>query len=1289
MTKIPISINQLAKYGLDYVSLISSSGLRSRPVKTEPIDSELIFISDIIFKSEVDNISLKLTTTLNGFDQNITDSEKSDEQREAEKRIEHNKNILNKIQEIDTKIRTDEYTKRVVLQTGFISFEGKKVLESEFNDEYVKYEAPLLQLSISNIDFKFTPDGAIVNIELPSSSIEVLSGPLKAYLPQQYYDTIFSFVADAEAEEKTSLPLTDEFVTELWSTIKVQLDRVDAKSISESPDFNTSIIGITNKTNHFLAEDLKAIANLEDDELLETSLGSWVSDEDMTIEQEVSDCGSTEIFFPFDYDKYQLKVLGITNNKAIIVEGPPGTGKSQTISNLLVHLAATGKRVLFASQKDQAIRGVKDKLKTLDIPFLFGYIPDKTSKLYTEKDEKDSAANTLLALNCEFQKGKVGDLKEPLSLLADRKKIFTDNIENERSIFSLYEDLRNLSYLDQFSSYNITRDWYGKVKELEESISKLESNTKDFEAKNDKLVKAASKKFDGLDLDYQDVLDSISTIESYFKDNMPERSGWLGGKVNDIKLRNALKAKGRNLLQEVYLETEKIIFSDATKSARLQMLDKLTDYFVYNSGVTAIAERRKELDELLSSTGVSVTVFAQLKKIISDRSMDVVFADLDRYNDISNKIDDLELYSSNELNKEIKDIRKFYRTNTTNYVRNRILTRVDEANNCKDIKATLAQVARSLTKSKKANKTFDKLKHNQDNFSAMSKVLPIWMMSLDDVSRIVPLEMNAFDYVIIDEASQCNFAYAFPAMFRAKHTIFFGDTLQMRDDNIMFKSNDQLSAIAKKHKVPDIYQIKAEEDTVKSVMDIANLNGFKTATLKYHYRSPSELIGFSNKSFYEPIGRKLEAVNDNIVPYKDTGRILLTHIVSPNSCEEVSDKTNLAEVRKVQELINDIKNDPILKDKSIGVLTFFNEQAELIRETIKDDNIKVSIIDGIQGDERDIIIYSFVIKDPSDKKRYVALTGEGGEIRKDIAAGRVNVAFSRAKLQAHCITSLEPNLWPEGIWIKKYLEYVDKYGVVARRHSKDGQQFDSNFEEQAFNFLSKNLDANVYTLETQAKSLGFKIDLAVYRDGHKLALEFDGPTHFEGGDGQVYVKEDWDRQYVLETAGWSFYRVSYFDWIKDQNEEEKAMLDYIKQFFDGSNLNNKSSIIKELEKETVKPEDAPKETYITNFSDELVDHTTHIKTNNSNPTRAKSTTSTKKPTFSVGDREVNQDILETYLRNKTPGRIEIRYQSMKAGSSKYWRTINVSSYDTTYINTTQSDRDYPIKYRRDRVIEFR
>ncbi len=1288
MPKIPVSISQLAKYGLDYVSLVSSSGSRSRPVKTDKLDAGLLVIPELLFNNEVEAFSIELVTSLDSrFDPEIPDEDKSDEQRAAEARVMRDREILNKIQEIDTKIKTDEYTKRVVLQTGFVSFEAKRYKESEYNKEYEEYDGPLIQIPVASINFKYSAAGVNVVIDLPDNYVEILNGPLKNYLPQQYYDEIFSFIANGESDGKTTLPLEADFVEELWAVIRTQLDRADAKSISEAPSFESSIVAITNKTNHFLAEDLKAIAELTDEELLETSLGSWVSDDDMTIEQAVSDDGSTEIFFPFDYDKFQLKVLGITANKAVIVEGPPGTGKSQTISNLLVHLAATGKRVLFASQKDQAIRGVKDKLKDLDVPFLFGYIPDKTSKLYTEEDEKDSAANTLLALGREFQKGKVGDLKEPLELLTDRSSIFTENIANERSVYALYEDRRNLSYVDSFYAYGITREWYGQILELEKSIVATESKVKNFERDHDRFIKAADSKFKHLTIDYQETVDSIGEIHTYFKANTPERSGLIGGKVNDIKLRSALKKYGRDILQEIYIELEKIVFSNNTKSARLQLLEGLEDYFIYASEAEMLAQGRATVDELLQSKNVPLTVLANLKKVIADQGESKVFGDLTTYGEISDKINEVSLYSANELNREIKDIRKFYRTNTTNYVRNRILTRIAEANNSKELKATLAQVARSLTKGKKANKTFDRLKHNEDNFNAMSKVLPIWMMSLDDVSRIVPLEMNAFDYVIIDEASQCNFAYAFPAMFRAEHTIFFGDTLQMRDDNIMFKSNDQLSAIAKKHRIPEVYQIKAEEDTVKSVMDIAHLNGFKTTTLKYHYRSPKELIGFSNEAFYEPIGRKLEAINDNIVPYKNTGRVLLMHIVTPSDAEETSDKTNLAEVRKVQELIEEIKGDPILKNKSIAVLTFFNEQAELIRNAISDEGVKVSIIDGIQGDERDIIIYSFVIKDPSDKKRYIALTGEGGEIRKDIAAGRVNVAFSRAKLQVHTVTSLAPELWPDGIWIKKYLEYVEKYGMVTRRHSEAEQQFDSNFEEQVYSYLAKQLDANEFALETQTESLGFKIDLTVHHNGKKLAIECDGPTHFEGGDGQVYVQSDWERQGALEAAGWNFYRISYFDWVSDHAGEEKALSEFIAEYFADTPKMTKTAVVKELESETVAPEDAPKEMYVTDFSDEEVDNVNPVKSTAKQKVEKPSPNSNKG--FSVGSREVNQVSFDVYLKARVANTISIRYQSTRAGSAKYWRTLKLIEYNDIYFKAFDSYAGIDKVFRRDRVVEFK
>ena len=267
------------------------------------------------------------------------------------------------------------------------------------------------------------------------------------------------------------------------------------------------------------------------------------------------------------------------------------------------------------------------------------------------------------------------------------------------------------------------------------------------------------------------------------------------------------------------------------------------------------------------------------------------------------------------------------------------------------------------------------------------------------------------------------------------------------------------------------------------------------------------------------------------------------------------------------------------------------------------------------------------------------------------------------------------------------MEYIEKLGILSRRHIKSAQQFDSGFEENIYSFLAKELDPNDYTIETQTESLGFRIDITVSHNGKKLAIECDGPTHFEGGDGQVYIQSDWERQGVLEAAGWNFYRISYFDWISDQPGEEKALIDYIKEYFDYESMISKTDVVKELEKETIAPEDAPKEMYITNFSDEEVDNVHDV--NGTSTTKVQKPNSSVNKGFSVGAREVNQDAFGEYLGDRVSKNINIRYQSTKAGSAKYWRLLSLIEFNDTYFSAYDSFSGTNKTFRRDRVVEFK
>ena len=51
----------------------------------------------------------------------------------------------------------------------------------------------------------------------------------------------------------------------------------------------------------------------------------------------------------------------------LVIEGPPGTGKSQTIANLIASYIAVGKSVLFVAEKRAAIDAVKKRINTVGL----------------------------------------------------------------------------------------------------------------------------------------------------------------------------------------------------------------------------------------------------------------------------------------------------------------------------------------------------------------------------------------------------------------------------------------------------------------------------------------------------------------------------------------------------------------------------------------------------------------------------------------------------------------------------------------------------------------------------------------------------------------------------------------------------------------------------------------------------------------------------------------------------------------------------------------------------------
>lgn len=67
--------------------------------------------------------------------------------------------------------------------------------------------------------------------------------------------------------------------------------------------------------------------------------------------------------FPLPYNNEQYEIAKRLNEQdAVTVKGPPGTGKSHTIANLISHFVAQGKSILVVSHNVKALSVLKDKL---------------------------------------------------------------------------------------------------------------------------------------------------------------------------------------------------------------------------------------------------------------------------------------------------------------------------------------------------------------------------------------------------------------------------------------------------------------------------------------------------------------------------------------------------------------------------------------------------------------------------------------------------------------------------------------------------------------------------------------------------------------------------------------------------------------------------------------------------------------------------------------------------------------------------------------------------------------
>lgn len=916
-----------------------------------------------------------------------------------------------------------------------------------------------------------------------------------------------------------------------------------------------------------------------------------------------------------DYAQSEVvKKVNKTGN--MVIYGPPGTGKSQTIVNIITDAMTKHKRVLVVSQKKAALDVVYNRLGALSSRAM--YVNDEGRQKQAFYDKCLTAHQKCLSdseVSLEKLEAEYNEIEGQIKAEADKLEAIFKALNDKRdfglSLTEMYSSSRDLSkhpteyatYLKLTEEEELVSMSFKEFSDAMFSIRSMDLGTTYYNyMQNKEKNPIIDCTLPGLDIR------TLSEVKAELERAQRSKKALFAiSKYPYYRhvLTYYAELKDEEALDKIVkfenkLEYPKKLFR--RKSLKMTKEQFTTTLAAINDAASKYNSLRRVLTEdgyisvidnlLRGNTAYIKHVYEAIDNYIATRDVDTLLDSLDNnklailnfayttaknssgYRDILDKLVEMRIY--HEIVK-LEDSAKEDMSGLFDY--NSITAKIHKL---KEDELTVAHQLCECRTADSYKQLYESSDNNKDYLYQISKktkywpirrtaevyrdfilsLFPCWLLSPENVSNLLPLEKNMFDVVIFDEASQVFIESTIPTIYRGKSIVVAGDDKQLRPSTTFMKRY----LGADPESIED-YSVQAALE-VDSLLDLA-VARYESANLTYHYRSRHrELIDFSNYAFYG--GNLCIAPNISanlgerpIERYKVGGKWI--------------DRRNTEEAKKIVEILKNIfatrKNN-----ESIGIITFNSDQqshiADMIDKAASDDHefrsdmlkesnrvengedtsLFIKNLENVQGDERDIIIFSIGYAPNEEGKLYTnfgSLSQEGGE-------NRLNVAVTRAKSKIIIVTSIEPedlkvdnskNQGPK--LLQKYLMYT--------RAVAGGDREEANAVLSEFRPAEDKPDTAITTVaavEVQMKEklekLGYKVDtglgtannrisLAVYdeeTDRYLVGVELDTDAFKESTS---CLERDVYKPKFLEGRGWSVIRVWSRDWWLYPNKVIKSI----------------------------------------------------------------------------------------------------------------------------------------------------